>query len=71
MQRGETSNFALATGNVSASCFVRLDVNSSGYLLLVNRKQKITLKEKDFFCSRVVKFHGDLEEIEILASSGD
>lgn len=51
VERGETSNFALATGTVTACCFVRLDVNSSGYLVLVNRKPKITffLGKRFFF----------------------
>lgn len=40
MERRETSNLALATGTVSACCFLRLDMSSSGYLLLVNRKPK-------------------------------
>lgn len=53
VERGETSNFALATGTVTACCFVRLDVNSSGYLVLVNRKPKITffLGKRFFFFS--------------------
>lgn len=67
MERRETSNLALATGTVSACCFLRLDMSSSGYLLLVNRKPK----KKGFFWSWVVKFHDDLEEIETLASSDD
>lgn len=38
------------------------------------KKAKNTFKKREddfFFCSWVVKFHDDLEEIETLASSGD
>lgn len=68
VRRGEKqTSSALATGTAAACCFVRLDVKSSGYLLLKKRKPKRTW----FFCSQAEKFHSDLEEIESFASSGD